>query len=127
MDLQLEGKRALITGSSRGIGAVIAKTLAQEGVKVVIHGRNAEAAEGVASEIGERNARVVIGDMSDPETAERAADEALAAFGGLDILVNNAAMSVPSSWDKTKAEEWVSLYATNVAPAVRLCARLAPL
>src|SRR6516165_5895427 len=105
MDLQLEGKRALVTGSSRGIGTVIAKTLAQEGVKVVVHGRNEESARAVAAEIGERNARVVIGDLSDPQSAERVADEALAAFDGLDILVNNAAIAPPSNWDKTKPEE----------------------
>jgi NAD(P)-dependent dehydrogenase (short-subunit alcohol dehydrogenase family) len=127
MDLQLEGKRALVTGSSRGIGAVIAKTLAREGVKVVVHGRDAAAAQATADEIGADGARVVLGDLSDPATAERAASEALAAFDGIDILVNNAAIAPPSNWDKTQADEWVSLFATNVAPAVRLCTRLAPL
>ena len=100
MDLQLEGKRALVTGSSRGIGAAIG---------------------------GSDQAKVVIGELSDPKAAERCAEEALAAFGGVDILVNNAGLSGPSNWDTTQAENWVELYATNVAPAVRLSARFAPL
>jgi NAD(P)-dependent dehydrogenase (short-subunit alcohol dehydrogenase family) len=127
MDLQLQGKRAFVTGSSRGIGAAIAKALAGEGVKVVVHGRNAEGARAVAEQIGGPDqVKVVLADLSDPAAAERAGEEALAAFGGVDILVNNAAVSGPSNWDSTKAEDWVALYATNVAPAVRLSAKLAP-
>jgi NAD(P)-dependent dehydrogenase (short-subunit alcohol dehydrogenase family) len=128
MDLQLEGKRALVTGSSRGIGAAIARMLAAEGVRVIVHGRNEEAARATAEAIGGSDqAKVVIGELSDPEAAERCADQALAAFGGVDILVNNAALSGPSNWDTTTPESWVQMYATNVAPAVRLCARFAPL
>jgi NAD(P)-dependent dehydrogenase (short-subunit alcohol dehydrogenase family) len=126
MDLKLAGKRALVTGSSRGIGVAIAKALAREGVKVVVHGRNTAAAEAVAAEIGADKAAVVIGDISDPEIADRVATQSVAAFGGVDILVNNAGASGPSTWDDTDSEEWVALYRVNVAPAVRLCARLAP-
>jgi NAD(P)-dependent dehydrogenase (short-subunit alcohol dehydrogenase family) len=127
MDLALKGKRALVTGSSRGIGVAIATVLAQEGVKVVVHGRNAEAARAVTARIGALgDAALVIGDLSDPVTCDRIAREAEEAFGGIDILVNNAALSGPSSWDATDSDDWVALYATNVAPAVRLCARYAP-
>lgn len=92
MDLQLNGKRALITGSSSGIGKEIAKTLAREGATVVVHGRNEERAKGVADEIkndGEK-AFVAIGDLSTDENAKQVAEQALAATGGIDILINNA-------------------------------------
>lgn len=128
MDLKLAGKCAFVTGSSRGIGAVIAKTLAGEGAKLIVHGRNEEAARAVADEVGAAGeVAVVLGDLSDPAVADCAIDEAIAAFGGVDILVNNAAASGPSSWDTTNAENWGALYHSNVLPAVRLSARLAPL
>lgn len=128
MNLGLEGKRALITGSTRGIGATIAAMLADEGVKVVIHGRNADAARDVAAKTGKPdNVAVVIGDLADPASADRVADEALAAFGGIDIFVNNAAISRMTTWDDIKPQEWIDLYAVNVAPAVRLSAKFAPL
>jgi len=129
VDLKLDGKRALVTGSSRGIGADIAKELAGEGVRVVVHGRDEEAARATAEDIAKAGgeARVVIGDISIPESCERVAQEALAAFGGIDILVNNAGISPPSNWDETKPELWLSTYETNVMPAVRLSMKLAPL
>jgi NAD(P)-dependent dehydrogenase (short-subunit alcohol dehydrogenase family) len=126
MNLQLEGKRALVTGSSKGIGVAIAKSLAAEGVKVVVHGRNAEAAHGVAAAIGDGKAAVVLGDLVDPAATDQVTGEALAAFGGIDILVNNAGFGEASSWDDTDSEDWVALYRVNLAPAVRLSANLAP-
>jgi NAD(P)-dependent dehydrogenase (short-subunit alcohol dehydrogenase family) len=127
MDLELGGKRALVTGSSKGIGVEIARTLAQEGVRVVIHGRNEKAARAVAEELGGANkAAVVIGDLSEPDATARVAEEALAAFGGIDILVNNAGTALPGNWDRTQPRDWATLYGTNVVPAVSLSARLAP-
>jgi NAD(P)-dependent dehydrogenase (short-subunit alcohol dehydrogenase family) len=128
MDLELSGKRALITGSSKGIGTEIAKVLALEGVRVVIHGRNEEAARSVAEQIGGGDrVAVVIGELSDPDGVTRVANEALEAFGGIDVLVNNAGVVLPSNWDKTQPRDWARLYNTNVVPAVSLCARFAPL
>lgn len=85
----LKGKRALITGSSTGIGAAVAREFARLGVNVVIHGnKNAEAANAVASEFGA--AGVVLGDVGDGATAKRIVDAAATLLGGLDILINNA-------------------------------------
>jgi NAD(P)-dependent dehydrogenase (short-subunit alcohol dehydrogenase family) len=123
------GKRALVTGSSRGIGADIAKELAEEGVRVVVHGRDAEAARSTSDEITRAGgeAKVVLGDLSDPADCDRVAKEALAAFGGVDILVNNAGVSPPSNWDETRPEIWLLTYETNVMPAVRLSMKFAPM
>lgn len=89
----LNGKRALVTGSSTGIGAAVAKALAKLGVKVAVHGfANAKAAQIVAAEINSSvgEAVVVLGDVSDQEASARIVSDAVAALGGLDILINNA-------------------------------------
>ncbi len=89
----LKGKRALITGSSTGIGAALARELARLGVAVAIHGhKNAEAAEDVAAEIRAAGGKslVVLGDVSTSGEAQKIVDAAVAGLGGLDILVNNA-------------------------------------
>ncbi len=85
----LKGKRVLVTGSSTGIGAAVARELSTLGARVVVHGnKNAEAAEAIAKEIGA--AGVVLGDVGDGATAARIVEEAVARLGGLDILINNA-------------------------------------
>ncbi len=87
MDLQLHDKRALVTGSSSGIGRAIALGLAHEGVAVVVHGRDSVRARATADAIATAGgiATVVLGDLSDDAAAARAAADATAAFGGIDI------------------------------------------
>lgn len=94
MDLQLEGKRALVTGGSRGIGREIARHLASEGARVAITARGREALDAAVADIrastgGE--AVAVVADMSDDSSVERMVDETVSALGSVDILVNNAA------------------------------------
>ncbi len=125
MDLQLQGKRALITGSSSGIGAGIARTLAREGAAVVVHGRNRERAHQVAEQIRNHGGRVqlAIGDLTDDAQARQVAQAADAAFGGIDILINNAggaAGQQQQDWMGTTPEVWAATYQTNVVSAVRL-------
>jgi 3-oxoacyl-[acyl-carrier protein] reductase len=121
MDLQLEGKCALVTGSSRGLGKTMVKALADEGAKVIVHGRNREAAEAVAHSIGDSDrVAVVLGDLAEEGGADRIAEQARAAFGQVDILVNNAGLFGPDNWDDIIVAEWLSLYATNVAGPARL-------
>src|SRR5580704_3584097 len=92
MNLNLEGKRALVTGSSSGIGAGIARVLAREGVQVVVHGRNRERADQVGEEIKKAGGqvKVAIGDLKLEAQAQAVAEAADAAFGGIEILINNA-------------------------------------
>jgi 3-oxoacyl-[acyl-carrier protein] reductase len=127
MDLQLKGKRALVTGGSGAIGAAIVEVLAREGVRVVVHGRREEATRQVAARAGgPKSAAVVFGELSDAAQAKRVADEALAAFGGIDILVNNAAATGPTNWDTTEPEEWVRYFRMIVTSAVILSLALIP-
>jgi 3-oxoacyl-[acyl-carrier protein] reductase len=125
MNLQLEGKRALVTGSSSGIGAGIAKILAHEGASVVVHGRNRERANQVADEIRKEGGRVhvAIGDLADDAEAQAVAEGADAAFEGIDILINNAGGiggKQQDDWLGTSPQTWIATYQTNVVSAVRL-------
>lgn len=129
MDLQLEGRRALVTGSSSGIGEAMAKMLAQEGAAVLVHGRNRERAEKIAAEIGA--AGVAIGDLSSDATAETVHSDAREALGGnIEILINNAGGSSTGNTSKTPIEitpdDFISNYHANMLAAVRLCRLAVP-
>jgi NAD(P)-dependent dehydrogenase (short-subunit alcohol dehydrogenase family) len=90
MELRLDGKTALITGGSRGIGKAIAATFAEAGAKVMIASRKAEALEDAAAEIG-HGCRWTVANTGDPAAAESAVVSTIERLGALDILVNNAA------------------------------------
>jgi NAD(P)-dependent dehydrogenase (short-subunit alcohol dehydrogenase family) len=129
MDLQLKGRRALVTGSSSGIGAGVARMLAEEGAVVVVHGRNRERADGVAAEIGA--AGVALGDLSTDEGADAVFEASRKALGGdIQILVNNAGGGVGGTTSRgvldATPSEWVATYEANTLAAVRLIRRAAP-
>jgi 3-oxoacyl-[acyl-carrier protein] reductase len=131
MDLDLTGKRVLVTGSSAGIGTGIAELLAAEGMSVVVHGRNAERAQAVVDRLvaAGSKAAVAVGDLSSDETAGSVAQAALDAFGGIDVLVNNAGGSkevVDKSWFGLSTADWAETYEANVLAAVRLVHALVP-
>lgn len=93
MDLRLTGKRAIITGGSKGIGLAIAHALAAEGVDVVLAARTRDPLEKAAAEVAERNGRraiPVVADTGDDESVKALVAHAVAELGGVDILVNNA-------------------------------------
>jgi 3-oxoacyl-[acyl-carrier protein] reductase len=131
MDLQLADKRALVTGSTSGIGAEIARMLAMEGVRVIVHGRNQARAEQIVADIAATSGRAAtaLGDLRTAEGAEAVIRMSEQVFGGVDILVNNAgasdATSYPS-WFDMPAEEWAENYRQNTLPAVRLARALIP-
>ena len=131
MDLQLNDKRALVTGSTSGIGAEIARMLAQEGVKVVVHGRNRDRAQAVIDEIEANGgqAATALGDLMTADGAEAVIKAAEQAFGGIDILVNNAGGSDSdnaSPWFEASVEEWAASYRRNTLPAVQLTQAFVP-
>ncbi|WP_068265608.1 SDR family NAD(P)-dependent oxidoreductase [Janibacter limosus] len=130
MDLQLKGRRALVSGSSAGIGVAIAHHLAAEGAAVVVHGRDVERTERVAQQIRDTGAEVAvaIGDLTTEEGAGSVAASAVAAFGGIDILVNNAggAHEGAASWFDTPIDAILASYESNTVAAIRLIRSLAP-
>ncbi len=129
MDLKLQQKCALVTGSTSGIGEAIAKTLAEEGVKVVVHGRREAEAKRVVEEITKTggSAAFAIGDIATDAGADQVAEAAIQAFGGIDILVNNAGTYPAKGWFAESPEDWNDVYNVNVASMVRMINRLVPL
>jgi NAD(P)-dependent dehydrogenase (short-subunit alcohol dehydrogenase family) len=129
MDLKLQQKCALVTGSTSGIGEAIAKTLAEEGVKVVVHGRREAEAKRVVEEITKAggSAAFALGDVSTDAGADRVVEAAIKAFAGVDILVNNAGTYPAKGWFAELPEDWNDVYNVNVVSMVRMINRLVPL
>ncbi|MGW2778627.1 SDR family NAD(P)-dependent oxidoreductase [Streptomyces olivaceoviridis] len=127
MDMRLTGKRALVTGSSSGLGRAIAEALAREGVTVVVHGRDEARAKATADRIHAEGGRagVAVGDLSTPEGAEAVAEKALSG-GTIDILVNNAGAYDQVGWMDATPEIWAETYRTNVLSGVRMIQSLVP-
>ena len=117
MNRKLEGKIALVTGGSRGIGAAIAKRLATDGANVAItYSKGADAAAAVVKEI-ERNggkAIAIQADATDAAAAKAAVEKTVETFGRLDVLVNNAGTAIPKTFEETTLEEMDRLLNINV-------------
>src|ERR1700720_114378 len=114
---KLEGKIALITGGSRGIGAAIAKRLAADGANVAItYTKGADAAASVVKEIERagRKAIAIQADATDAGAVEAAVENTVATFGGLDVLVNNAGTAIPKRFEETTLDELDRLIDINV-------------
>lgn len=130
MDLGIRGKRAFVTGSTSGIGAATAIMLAEEGAKVVINGRNAERAESVRRKIEDAGgtAAIALGDLGNDASADAVMASALAAFGGIDILVNNLGQYEPFApvWTDATPAQFAATYEANVIAAVRTIRAIVP-
>jgi 3-oxoacyl-[acyl-carrier protein] reductase len=117
MTKKLEGKTALITGGSRGIGAAIAKRLAADGANVAItYTKGADVAASVVNEI-EREGRKAIAiqaDAADADAVKAAVEKAFATFGRLDVLVNNAGTAIPKPFEEATLEEMDRVLDINV-------------
>jgi NAD(P)-dependent dehydrogenase (short-subunit alcohol dehydrogenase family) len=132
MDLHLNGRRALVTGASSGIGEAIATTLAAEGARVVVHGRDQARTNAVVAAIRANGGKAepALGDLASEPGASAVAESAQKAFGGIDILVNNAGgpsdPSLGMGIFDLDPQLWVDTYERNVISCLRLSAYFAP-
>lgn len=123
MDLGLDGKACIVTGASRGIGLETARRLSAEGAKVLLVGRGADALHAAAVEVG---GLACAADVTDPDAAERVIGACEDAFGGVDVLVNNAGTSFARSLEDLTDEDWLDQYALHVLAPMRLMRLAAP-
>lgn len=116
MELNLKGRRALVTGSYRGTGLIIARTLRNEGAEVWVHGLEAGQAEAAVQEIG--GGTPVCGNI----VSEAGSAQLIGELKGQcpDILINNYGTADAGTWDSTDSDDWLDAYQKNVLSAQRL-------
>ena len=122
--IDLTGRVAVVTGGGRGIGAAVARGLAEAGARVVVSARSAGQIEGVARELAAagHEARALVCDVTDPESVDRLLGAAETELGPVDILVNNAGVSSSAPLRRVELEEWNRLMTVN-ATGTFLCTR----
>ena len=123
--MRMEGKKTIVTGASRGLGRAIALAFAREGADVLVNCSNREEqAKEVAAAIEGCGRRAVVhrADVSDPTQVQAMVGAALAAFGRVDVLVNNAGITMPKGPLETSEADWERVLAVNLK-SVFLCSR----
>jgi len=128
VELGIQQKVALVTGSYRGTGAGIAARLAGEGARVIVHGFEAGQPDPVVERIANAggDAIGVVGDITTDDGADSVVSRAAELTGGIDILINNYGVAEGGSWTKSKPDDWIDIYQKNVLSGVRLVQRLSP-
>jgi NAD(P)-dependent dehydrogenase (short-subunit alcohol dehydrogenase family) len=130
--MRLEGERALVTGSTSGIGRAIALRFAAEGAHVVVHGRDRSRGEAVVREVRDRGGHAVFvaADLSEEAACTGVVDAALAALGGLTVLVNNAVANIVDEKDGPVAaittSAWEASLRVNLTAPMWLCRHAIP-
>ena len=117
MSKRLEGKTALVTGGSRGIGAAVAKRLAADGARVAItYAKGADAAASVVKAIESAGGRAIAiqADATNPKAIQAAVEKTVSALGKLDVLVNNAGTAIPKMFEETTLDELDQVINLNI-------------
>ena len=119
---KLDGKTAIVTGAGRGIGRSIALKLAAEGASVVVNDLDTEPASNVVTEIGKIGGYAVscAGSVTDPDFAERFVGTATSAFGGLDIIINNAGYTWDTVIQKMSDDQWDAILDVHLKAPFRI-------
>ncbi|CAN5228611.1 SDR family oxidoreductase [soil metagenome] len=126
MDLRLGGKRALVTGSTAGIGFAAAARLAEEGASVVINGRSAERVEEAVRRARERAPEAEVSGVAADLGAAEGVEELLRQVPEIDVLVNNLGIFEPKDFQEITDDDWFRFFETNVMSGVRLARHYLP-
>lgn len=126
MNLQLEGKSALVTGSTAGIGYAIAEALAGEGASVIVNGRTQQRVEEAVSRIGKSVPAASVQPLAADLGTVAGTDEAIRRFPDLDILVNNLGIFEPKPFEQISDGDWLRVFEVNVLSGVRLSRHYLP-
>lgn len=126
MDLQLDGKVALVTGSTAGIGFAIARSLAREGTHVYLNGRTHERVDAAIAEIRTHHKGATINGVAADFSSSAGADTIIAELPAVDILVNNVGIFEPKPFVEIPDADWYHLFEVNVMSGVRLARHYLP-
>jgi NAD(P)-dependent dehydrogenase (short-subunit alcohol dehydrogenase family) len=126
MDLQLKGKRALVTGSTAGIGFAIAEALAKEGAAVIVNGRTKARVEGAVRKLRAGSESAEIDALAADLGTATGVQQAITQFPDVDILINNLGAFQPKPFEEIPDEDWLRLFEVNVLSGVRLSRHYLP-
>ena len=125
---ELQGRTAIVTGASRGIGSQIARSLGREGMNIVLVARSAAGLEQVAAELGSagQHAIAVPADLSDHSTLDRIVEATEEQFGAVDLLINNAGITATRRFETSTDEETAQIIDVNLTAGILLTKRVLP-
>jgi len=127
MDLQLKNKRALITGSTSGIGYAIAKSLAEEGTEVILNGRTQQRIDKAIKTLQETNPTAKISGIKADFRDIDSVKSLIKKIGSVDILINNVGIISSQTFENTSDKDWYEMFEVNVMSSVRLSKAFLPI